>query len=264
MVHWHDGGSGPPLLLLNGWTASGLAWPAAFVASLERTFRVVRVDNRGTGWSRASAVPFTIADLADDVAAVLDALELPRATVLGLSMGGMIAQELAMRHRARVERLFLVATRPPAPSQVPPAPGLARTTMARPSGPIDAHLRALWAAFCAPGFADAHPEMLDELVHQLVTRVTPRFGVAAQARAMAGWHGANRLARIDVETTVVHGDADELMPVGNGMRLAQLIPKARYVELAGVGHLVPLEAPEVLLDVVGGRTTRQVREGTET
>ena len=253
-VHWHEGGCGPVLLLLNGWTASGLAWPSRFVAALERTFRVVRVDNRGTGWSRGAPVPFTISDLADDAATVLDAVGAPAATVLGLSMGGMVAQELALRHPDRVKRLFLVGTRPPAPRQIVPAPGLAQVTMAPLAGPIDVHLRALWGAFCAPGFADAHPDLLDELIEQLVCRVTPRFAVVAQARAIAGWRGAPRLRTIGVDTTVVHGMLDRLMPVGNGMRLAQLIPNAAYVELPDAGHLVPMEATDALLDLIHQRT----------
>ncbi len=77
-------------------------------------------------------------------------------------------------------------------------------------------------------------------------RVTPRAGVLNQLRAIAGWYGSERLRRIGISTTVVHGDADPLVPVGNGMRLAQLIPGARYVELPGVGHLPALEAPDAL------------------
>ena len=84
---------------------------------LERDFRVIRIDNRGTGWSRFARTPFTMADLADDVVGVLDEAEIDRATVFGLSMGGMIAQELAIRHAEDVRRLVLVATSPPAPSR---------------------------------------------------------------------------------------------------------------------------------------------------
>jgi 3-oxoadipate enol-lactonase len=96
-VHWRTSGRGPALVLLNGWSASGLAWPRSWIRRLGASFRVIRVDNRGSGWSRHAPTPFTMADLADDVADVLDAEGVERATVLGLSMGGMIAQELALR-----------------------------------------------------------------------------------------------------------------------------------------------------------------------
>ena len=83
-------------------------------------------------------------------------------------------------------------------------------------------------------------------------RPTPRFAVLDQARAIAAWSRAGRLRRLDVPTTVVHGTEDPLIPVRNGMRLVQLIPAARYVELPGVGHLLPYEAPDAVLDVIAG------------
>ncbi len=117
-VFWHEAGSGPVLLLLNGWTASGLTWPGAWLETLQRQFRVVRIDNRGTGFSRTAPAPFTMSELADDAADVLAATGARSATVLGSSMGGMIAQELAIRRRDAVERLILVASRPPAPAHL--------------------------------------------------------------------------------------------------------------------------------------------------
>jgi len=84
----------------------------------------------------------------------------------------------------------------------------------------------------------------------VLARPTPKAGTFRQMGAIAAWHRPRRVAGIDCPTTVVHGDVDPLMPVGNGMRLARLIPGARYVELAGVGHLPPLEAGDALADVV--------------
>src|SRR3712207_1314396 len=110
-VHWRASGRGPALVLINGWNASGRAWPVAWLRELERRYRVVTPDNRGSGWSRHAETPFTIADLADDVLDVLDAEEIDRAGVLGISMGGMVAQEVALRAPDCVAALFLVATR---------------------------------------------------------------------------------------------------------------------------------------------------------
>ena len=119
VVHWHRSGKGPPLLLLNGWTASGLVWPETWLGRLEDGYDVIRIDNRGTGWSRSAPSPFTISDLAADARDVLTACGIDRATVLGISMGGMIAQELAIRHSEIVEKLVLVATMPPTPAHTP-------------------------------------------------------------------------------------------------------------------------------------------------
>ena len=256
-VFWHAGGRPlgpdiPVILLLNGWSASGLAWPTELLERLERTFHVIRIDNRGTGYSRTAPAPFSMSDLADDSAAVLDYLGVASATVLGLSMGGMIAQELAVRHPSVVEQLVLCSTRPPSPAQFSPAHSLLTVLLAvPPAGPgRRQQVMRMLAPLFGPGFAESNPALLLELMDQTRARRTPRHGVLHQMRAIAGWHGSHRLAAITAPTTVVHGDADPLIPVGNGMRLAQLIPCARYVELPGVGHIVPVEAPHVLASIV--------------
>ncbi len=251
-VFWHESGEGDVVLLLNGWMTSGLVWPSAWLGRLEQRFHVVRIDNRGTGFSRTAPAPYTMADLADDAARVLQAVGADRATVLGLSMGGMIAQELALRHPTLVERLILIASRPPSPAHLPVAGSMILELMARPdrNTTLEQHWRAMWGRFCAPGFAEREAALLDELVTQLASRVTPRAAVTNQMRAIAGWYGADRLASISARTVVIHGEVDQVSPIGNSMRLARLIPGARYVELPDVGHVVPLEAPHELEKIV--------------
>jgi pimeloyl-ACP methyl ester carboxylesterase len=249
---WHAGGAGPPVLLINGWSASGLMWPSAFVDRLEARFRVVRIDNRGSGYSRCAPMPASIATMADDAAAVLRAAAPEPAIVVGLSMGGMIAQELALRHAARVRALVLVGTRPPAPVHLQ-VPGDVIARLLRrpePDETVGQFLTATWSTLCGPGFAAAHPDRFEELIDQILRRPTPKASTFRQMSAIAAWHDPRRLAAIACPTTVVHGDVDPLMPVGNGMRLARLVPGARYVELAGVGHLPPLEAGDALAQVI--------------
>lgn len=251
-VNWHEGGAGPALLLLNGWTASGLMWPEAWLRRLEERYRVIRVDNRGTGWSRTARYPFTIADLANDARNVLRACGVDHASVLGLSMGGMIAQELAVRHPEVVDKLVLVATRPSTPAQISSDGDAGLSVMKAPPPGADLHefFVTMWGELAGEGFAADHPEVMSEVADQILTRVTPRAAVLNQARAMWSWHGASRLNRISAPTAVVHGNRDPLIPVGNGMRLARLIPDADYIELPGVGHLVPQEAGEALLEAL--------------
>jgi len=252
VVHWHRSGNGPPLLLLNGWTASGLVWPEAWLRRLEDGYDVIRIDNRETGWSRSAPSPFTIGDLAADTRDVLKACGIDRATVLGISMGGMIAQELAIRHSEIVERLVLVATRPPTPAHTPMSRHALRLALSRPprDQPLREFLVTTWARTTGNGFAAAHPEIFDELGDQIMRRITPRSGLVNQARAIMSWHGPGRLQRVSAPTTIVHGDQDPLITVDNGRRLAQLMPAARYVELAGVGHLVAHESGETLIGVL--------------
>lgn len=255
-VFWHgpDRATGRPVVVLvNGWTASGEMWPTRLVARLEQHFDVVRIDNRGSGYSRTAPAPFTLGQMADDVRDVLDVFGAREAIVVGLSMGGMIAQELAITHPDVVARLVLCGTRPPIPVGFSPAPSLLTTLISSP-GPgehLGRFLKRMWGSVTGPGFADEHPEQMRELIQSIRQRPTPRAGVLNQMRAIAAWSGDRRLARINAPTVVVHGTDDPLIPVGNGMRLAQLIAGAAYIELPGVGHLVPYEAPDAVLAAIG-------------
>jgi 3-oxoadipate enol-lactonase len=251
-VFWQVRGHGPPVVLINGYSASAVAWPRTWLRGLERRFSVVTLDNRGSGWSRFADVPFTMSDLADDVADVLDEAEIDRATVLGLSMGGMIAQELTLRHPERVSGLVLAATRAPNPRfHEPPLRSTLR--LVRPPAPgesLEDFFRGLWSASAAPGFAERHPAVIQELTLQTLERPTPRVMLLHQLRAMSGWGHAERLADITAPTAVVHGAEDRFSLPANGIVLTELIPAARYVPLQGIGHLIAHEAPEALDEVL--------------
>lgn len=227
-------------------------WPDAFLRRLEERHHVIRIDTRGGGFSRAAAQPFRMADLANDAHRLLQELDAAPATVLGYSLGGMIAQELAVRHGADVSRLILVSTSPPSPASLRADDSITwhMFRRRRAGETYRAYLYDLWARAAGPGFAERRPDLMDELVEQLATRPTTRLAAMAQARAAGCWYGPKRLARITAPTTVIHGREDALRPVGNGMRLACLIPGARYVEFPNAGHLVPLEAMDELLRVI--------------
>jgi 3-oxoadipate enol-lactonase len=255
-VFWHGpdriAPDRPVIVLVNGWTASGVVWPAGMIEQLESTHQVVRIDNRGSGLSRTALAPFTIARMADDVADVMGAIGATSAAVVGLSMGGMIAQETALRHPALVTRLVLCGTRPPPPAGFLPAPSSLDAIMSgpRPAEPLHDYFLRSWGTVVGPGFAQSHPQEMAELIDRIAQRTTPQAGVMAQLRAISSWHGSHRLTRIAAPTTVIHGSDDPLIPVGNGMRLAQLIRGARYIELPGVGHIVPFEAPDAVIQAI--------------
>ena len=223
-VYWRAHGRGPPLVLLNGWATSGIVWPRAWVRGLERHFRVIRIDNRGTGWSRYAAMPFTMTDLAQDVTRVLDEEGVESSAVFGLSMGGMIAQELAMREPDRVSALVLSGTRPPSPAFDATVASPATWHLLRPLGPRETrevYFRRVWSMAAAEGFADRRPEVIEELVQQIAERPTPRTLLMQQLTAVAGWGHAERLAGITAPTVIVHGEEDSFVPVANGRTLSR-------------------------------------------
>jgi 3-oxoadipate enol-lactonase len=252
LAGWLEAGSGLGVVLVNGWSLSGLVWPAEFLDVVAVTRRVVRMDNRGTGQRRSDRSLFTIADLAGDVRDVIEAAALGSPTVVGFSLGGMIAAELALRWPDHVGGLVLVSARPPSPARVGGRPGILGRALTPPTTdrPLADQFRERWARVSAPGFADRHPERLAEMASAALAPVTPRRTVLAQARAVGAWRGAHRLGNLAVPCTVVHGALDPLSPAENSRRLAALIPDARYVELDGVGHLVPQEAPQRLAELV--------------
>jgi 3-oxoadipate enol-lactonase len=258
-IFWRSRGSGPrTLVLINGYSASAVAWPRQWLRDLAAEVRVITVDNRGSGWSRIVDTPFTMQDMAGDVIDVLDDAEVDRAVIMGLSMGGMIAQEVALRAPERVAGLALVATRPPIPRfHQPPASSL--ISLVRPLLPgetLSTYFGKLWSAAAAPGFAEAHPEVIDELVQQVIERPTPRAMLMHQLRAMSGWGHAERLEHLAVPTLVVHGVVDTFAPTANGVTLAELIPDARLELIDGVGHLVAHEAPQRLTALLMELMTR--------
>jgi pimeloyl-ACP methyl ester carboxylesterase len=261
-VFWQAHGRGPALILINGFAASARMWPRAWLRRLERRFRVVTLDNRGSGFSRFVATPFSIADMADDAARVMADAELSEAVVFGISMGGMVAQELALRHPQLVTSLVLAATRPPNPAFQPPSLQT-RWRMVQPPRPgtsLGAHFDRLWSYSTAPGFPEAHPAVMAEVTRQSLERPMPRALMLHQSRAMAAWGHSERLRAISAPTVVVHGALDRLCPPANGRRVSELIPDARYVELAGVGHLIPQERPEALVRLIEGAVQRPAPE----
>ena len=243
-IHYQDSGSGPPLLVLNGLAASGLIWPDEWVQALEPEYRVLRVCNRGTGWSDAVSDPFTVADMVADAITVLDAEGIDRAHVFGLSMGGMIAQQLALTHPERVDHVVLCATAPPPPDFVMADPAVFSKlfTPDPEATSIDEIVGGVWSSIVGPGFQERGADILDRLVQRAIERPTPLDVIMLQMQAIVTRTGDP--ADIAAPTLVIHGGADPLLPVPNGRRLGEVVPGAHYVELPGVGHLVPWEEPQ--------------------
>lgn len=242
-IHYRVAGNGPPLLLLNGMAASGRLWPAAWLERLVASFRVLAMDNRGTGGSAWRGGELTISDMAGDALAVLDDCDLESAHVLGHSMGGMVAQALAVDHPERVRSLVLCATLPGRSGVPTPPETLAQ--MPRPNaGTSQEPAGNVWRVVTAPGFADLHPEVIQELVdQQAAQRPSPEI-LMAQVRAAAVFDSAPHLASVRTPTLVLHGEADPQIPVENGRLIARHVPGARLEILSGVGHLVAYEAAE--------------------
>jgi pimeloyl-ACP methyl ester carboxylesterase len=228
-------GKGPPLLLITGIGAHIDMWRPFTAVAGER--ELVAFDPPGAGHSQRPARPLRMAALARRVSALMDALELPRADVLGYSWGGGLAQELAHRHPERVRRLVLCATGPGI-GGVPPRP-LAALALATPARYYHPALARLSLGLIAGGTRRGG----DHTRERLAAPPSP-LGYAFQLYAAAGWTSLPWLHKLPHETLVVGGDDDPSVPFANARILAARIPGARLERIRGGGHLFLLDEPE--------------------
>jgi 3-oxoadipate enol-lactonase len=243
-LYWERTGAGEPLLLIQGMSGTHLTWGRPFLSRLEVDFDCVAFDNRGIGNSPVVSEPFTIADLAADALAVMDAAGLETAHVLGISMGGMTAQELALAHPDRLRSLTLGCTYPGGPGSSLIAPEDAGPLLeAISSGNLDRAFKAMYEVNLSPAFRadEAHYADFTAMAGSLPAR---QQTVQLQVQAIGGHDTQARLAEIAAPTLVVHGTEDKMIPVANGELIASLIPGARLEILDGVGHMFWWEQPE--------------------
>jgi pimeloyl-ACP methyl ester carboxylesterase len=244
VLHWERTGSGSPVLLIMGLGLSGGAWWRT-VPVLARCLEVVTFDNRGVGRSRALFHAYTTEAMADDAASVLDAAGVDRVHVYGISLGGMVAQQLALRHPGRVRSLVLGATNPGGPDARLPEPDvlafLRRRLWMRHDDAVRTSVEFNYSERCLA----EHPERIAEDIAQRLAHPFSAQAYRAQMWAAALHDCYHRLDRIEAPTLVVHGSQDRMIPVDNGRMIAARIPGARLIELEDTGHLYPTEAPHV-------------------
>jgi pimeloyl-ACP methyl ester carboxylesterase len=262
--------AGEPLLLVMGANASGLVWPDALVAQLAEHHRVIRYDHRDTGRSTVVTfedTPYGITDLAGDAVAVLDALDVPRAHVVGMSMGGLLVQLMLLDHPDRVATATLFCTGPLPFAEPSPAPA--------PPGPDPALLR-LWAELDDP--RDLEGEIAWRLEHwrllngsgtlfdpaefrALEERVIAHSGrhdpVVAHARMdTAGLERGAELATVTVPTLVIEAPEDPAFPPPNASMLARSLGQGRLVRIPGMGHAINRTVISPLAAAILTQTTR--------
>jgi 3-oxoadipate enol-lactonase len=251
-LYYERRGKGEPMLLIQGLGGNSLHWGEGFLSGLEEDFELILFDNRGAGRSAALAGEHTIADLAGDALGLLDALEIERAHVVGISMGGMVAQELALAAPERVRTLTLGCTFPGGPeatmTDMAVVGMLAEAVL---SGDQERTLRVGYEVMIAAeyGAQEGAYELYSELAGQYQAPVPV---LMAQLSAIMGHDTSERLKEIAAPTLVVHGTEDRLLVAANGELLAKLIPGARLELLEGSGHMFFWEQPE--------RSARLVRE----
>jgi 3-oxoadipate enol-lactonase len=242
-IHYQLLGDGEPLLLIMGYRGSSFMWGEELLALLARHFHVIAFDNRGTGLSDQPNTAYTMATLADDAAGLLSHLGIARANIFGVSMGGMIAQELALRHPKRVKRLILGCSSCGGPQAMIAPLEVLEQFLAAPHLCREEAVRRQWPAIFSAGFVAQRPGVLDYLTARALAYPTPLHTAVRQMLAMQRFTTYGRLGQIIAPTLVVTGDADILIPPANSTLLVERIPGAALHVMPGVAHGFFWEAP---------------------
>jgi pimeloyl-ACP methyl ester carboxylesterase len=246
-LYWEESGAGEPLLLIQGLGFSGAMW-YRIVPALEAKYRVIRYDARGIGRSDVPDEQWDIARMAADALAVLDAAGEQSAHVFGISLGGIVAQEVALTAPDRVRTLTLCSTHPAGEKAVWPGEDVMAMLRNRVTLPREEAIRASIPF----GYTDATPaDWIEEDVRLRLELPTTEAGYTGQLMAGLGYPGTlERLPNLTVPTLVITGDADRMVPPQNSELLAGAIPNARTVTIPGAGHVLFTEAPDRLTDAV--------------
>ena len=246
-LHVEEHGEGDTLLLIQGLGQAMWAWREQVPVFAER-FRTVAFDTRGTGRSPAPPGPYSIADLAGDAAKILAGRA---AHVVALSMGGYVALTLALARPELVRSLVLIGTGGGGPDRVPRSPETRKVFADAIGLPPEEFGRRTMPYTFAPGWAERNPERFEEILAARLEHPTSYETIETHVQACYRFYADGcAVEQIEAPALVIHGDADLIVPVENGRRLAERLPNARYVELPGRGHNLPLEEPETINPLV--------------
>jgi 3-oxoadipate enol-lactonase len=238
-------GAGEPLLLIMGFGAPGIAWMP--VLPMLSGFKCIYFDNRGTGNSEKPAGPYTIPDMADDGAHLLAALGIESAMVYGISMGGMIAQELALRHPGRVSKMVLGCTMTGGPAAIPPAEETIASlvsAMKLMSTDPERAIDILLPVVHPPDFVTAHPEVKQmALMGAAMIPPTPPDVIERTLEGITQFNSYDRLPTVKCPVLIVHGERDILLRPANAEVLKSRLPQAEVFMIPNAGHNFFAENP---------------------
>jgi 3-oxoadipate enol-lactonase len=237
-INYESYGQGEPLLLIMGFGMPGIAWLPAlpFLSG----FRCIYFDNRGTGNSDKPQTPYTIAEMADDASNLLAALGISKAKIYGISMGGMIAQELVLRHPEQVEKVVLGCTMAGGSAAVRASEEVyqrmneAFVTM---STNLERALDTMMPLLFPPEFIVGHPEIKSLMVTGFkLAPATPPESIERTRAAIVEFDAYERLPQIKCPVMIIHGEKDVLVPPENASLIKARIPQAEIFMIPEAGH----------------------------
>jgi pimeloyl-ACP methyl ester carboxylesterase len=248
-LYYERRGSGEPLVLVQGMAGHHAIWGEPFLTALARHFDVINLDHRGVGDSTDVPGDFTVLDLAEDVVALLDALGIRDAHVVGASLGGMVAQELVLHHPDRVRRLVIACSYPGGPGSSLRAAGPIRMMSASQTRDVEQAIRAAFVSNLSADYV-ADERNYDTFKTVSLSVAVPVHVILRQAKAVFVHDASARLGSIEAATLVIHGREDDMLEYLNGELIAKLVPGAELYTFEHTGHLFWWEHPDESAEVI--------------
>lgn len=247
-------GEGHPLVLIAGLGYGAWYWHKTLPALAEH-YQILTFDNRGAGESDKPDGPYSVPMMAADTIDLLDALDIQRATIMGHSLGGFIAQEVTLRRPDLVSKLILASTTHGGMQVIPITAEALEVMMDREGDPQELVKRGI-AVACASGFSKKQPGVVEELIAYRFSAPVPPAQYQAQVAAGAGTAAfseeevIDRMARIKVPVLILFGEEDRVVPPGNADLMAEKLPNAQIKIIPGTGHMFPIEDPQATAQAV--------------
>lgn len=252
-LYYEVHGHGPPLVLISGVGQGRNYWELADVLpTLAQDFQVVSFDNRGVGQSSMPDQPYSVEMMAADTLALLDALKIERAHIIGHSLGAMIAFELGYSHPERVGGVVMMSGLYPGPTAVLPSPAATQLLLNRQGEPAELARRGIVVA-TAPGFEAKHPDLVEALVQIALNRTQPPAIFLRQLGASQAYIQTDKLippATFLPPLCLLYGEADQATSYPNGELIKAKIPHAHLHLITAAGHMLPIEQPDVWIEIV--------------
>ena len=243
-IEYYIEGQGPPLLMIQGMGAQASSWGEPFLTLLRPHFQIIRFSNRGTGLTDKPQVEYSIRMMADDAAGLLREMGIEKAHVCGISMGGMIAQELVLNQPEQVQALVLGCTMCGFTHGTPARPEVWTALAPQAGVPPEEQMRKSWPYISTPEFAERGREFLEGMLRTELVHPTPIATLVRHIGAIQGFDTYDRLGQIQAPTLIVHGERDQLIPAQNAGVLGERIAGSTLRILSDTGHTFFWERPE--------------------
>ncbi len=250
-IYYEIHGEGFPIVMIHGFSANLDWWPQSLINELSKTFKVILFDNRGAGRTNKPDMEYSIRLFADDTAGLMDALNIKKAFIIGLSMGGMIAQELTLNYPEKVEKLILCGTSCGGSKSTPPSAETLKTLMRdRDAITQEEAIREWIPILFSKDFIMNNPEYIENFVQRCLIAPIPPYNYRLQSNACFQFNAGRKLKEIKTSTLVLHGKKDIMLPPENAETISKFIHDAKLHIFDEIGHLIFSEKPEEVLTLV--------------